>query len=198
MVMWQLATLGVATEILFLLLPGAFGWTDWRRPVTLTFTILVFGHPLVYFWLLPAYLSWYGMLPAQTDGKMFSEPLARLVFWLFLIFGAGRASPPICRPRYSASLEIHPRPLYLGFAFPSLLTAFTVTASLEIGARARGGKGYFGWVRKLNWGDPSYAAQNLAAILFFLWRHQRNHQCLYNMNMVFHNTTWVPAIFISR
>ncbi|NJN82425.1 MAG: hypothetical protein HC802_09215 [Caldilineaceae bacterium] len=54
----------------------------------------------------------------------------------------------------------------MSLAFPSLLTAFTVVASLEIGARLRGGKGYFGWIRRLNWANPSYTAQNLAMILF--------------------------------
>ena len=42
------------------------------------------GHPIVYFWLLPAYVSWYFMLPKQVGGKLFSEPLARLAFLLFI------------------------------------------------------------------------------------------------------------------
>src|SRR5690606_9126638 len=36
---------------------------------------------------------------------------------------------------------------------PSLLTAFTVAASLELGGRRRGGKGWFGWIPKLPWRD---------------------------------------------
>jgi cytochrome c oxidase subunit 1 len=31
--------------------------------------------------------------------------------------------------------------------FPSMLTAFNVIASMEIGGRARGGKGLLGWIR---------------------------------------------------
>lgn len=196
MVMWQLATLGVAGEILFLLLPGALGLTDGADPLLSRSLFWFFGHPLVYFWLLPAYVSWYGMLPAQTGGKMFSENLARLVFWLFLVL-----SVPVgfhhqyTDPGIPQIWKFIHATLTMSLAFPSLLTAFTVTASLEIGARARGGKGYFGWIRKLNWGDPSYAAQNLAAILFAFGGISGITNASYNMNMVVHNTAWVPGHF---
>jgi cytochrome c oxidase subunit 1 len=196
MVMWQLATLGVAAEILFLLLPGALGLTTGADPLLARSLFWYFGHPLVYFWLLPAYVSWYGMLPAQTNGKMFSEPLARLVFWLFLIlsvpvgFHHQYADPGI--PQIWKFIHAT---LTFGIAFPSLLTAFSVTASLEIGGRANGGKGYFGWIRKLNWASPSYTAQNLAAILFAFGGISGITNASYNMNMVVHNTAWIPGHF---
>jgi cytochrome c oxidase subunit 1 len=196
MVMWQIATLGVAAEILVQLLPGALGWTDTVDPLLSRTLFWYFGHPLVYFWLLPAYLSWYGMLPAQTGGKMFSDTLARLVFWIFLVI-----SVPVgfhhqyADPGIPQIWKLIHGTLTLIIAFPSLLTAFSVIASLEIGARARGGKGYFGWIRKLNWGDPSYAAQNLAMILFAFGGIGGITNASYNMNMAVHNTTWVPGHF---
>ncbi len=143
MVLWQIATLGVAAEILFQLLPNALapvlGFPAPGLDPLLNRTLFWwFGHPLVYFWLLPAYVSWYGMLPAQTNGKMFSEPLARLVFWLFLLF-----STPVGFHHQYADPGIPEIWKYIhmiftmGVGFPSLITAFTVVASLEIGARAR-------------------------------------------------------------
>ena len=39
----------------------------------------------VYFWLLPAYVIWYTVLPRVAGGKLFSEPLGRLVFALFIL-----------------------------------------------------------------------------------------------------------------
>lgn len=196
MVMWQLATLGVAAEILFLLLPGALGLADGTDPLLSRSLFWFFGHPLVYFWLLPAYVSWYGMLPAQTGGKMFSEPLARFVFWLFLVL-----SIPVgfhhqyTDPGIPAIWKFIHTTLTFSLTFPSLITAFTVIASLEIGARARGGTGYFGWIRKLNWGNPSFAAQTLAGILFAFGGISGITNASYNMNMVVHNTTWVPGHF---
>ena len=39
-------------------------------------------------------------------------------------------------------------------AVPTLLTGFTVLASLEIAGRLRGGKGLFGWLGALDWRNP--------------------------------------------
>ncbi len=194
MVMWQIATLGVAAEILGLLLPWSFGLlkgVDTELARTLFWWT---GHPLVYFWLLPAYASWYGMLPKQAGGKLFSDTLARLAFWLFLLF-----SLPVGLHHQYVDPGVPPGWKYLHavltltVALPSLMTAFTVVASLEMGARARGGKGLFGWILKLPWKDPSYAAQNLAMILFAFGGIGGITNASYNVNLVIHNTIWVPG-----
>lgn len=196
MVLWQICTLGVAAEILLMLLPWSLGWIDGVDPLLGRTLFWFFGHPLVYFWLLPAYVSWYGMLPKQTGGKMFSAPLAYLVFWLFLLF-----STPIgfhhqyTDPGIPVGWKFLHSVLTFAVGFPSLLTAFTVVASLELGARARGGKGYFAWIRKLNWGDASYTAQNLAMILFVFGGIGGMINASYNLNLAVHNTAWVPGHF---
>ena len=196
MVLWQLCTLGVAAEILTLLLPWSLGLVEGTDPLMARTLFWFFGHPLVYFWLLPAYVSWYAMLPAQTDGKMFSENLSRLVFWLFLLF-----STPVgfhhqfTDPGIPIGWKFFHSVVTYGVAFPSLITAFTVVASLEVGARVRGGRGYLRWIRRLNWGDPSYAAQNLAMILFVFGGIGGIANASYNVNMTVHNTTWVPGHF---
>ena len=194
--MWQIATLGVAVQMLTMLLPWSLGLIDGTDP-TLARTYFWFtGHPLVYFWLLPAYVSWYGMLPKQVGGKMFSDTLARLAFWLFLI-----VSVPVgfhhqfVDPGIPQTWKwIHAVLTYRSF-FPSLLTAFTVIASLEYGARRRGGKGLIGWVRALPWNDPSVTAQLLAGILFMFGGIGGLTNASYNVNLVIHNTSWVPGHF---
>jgi cytochrome c oxidase subunit 1 len=196
MVMWQIATLGVAAEILAMLLPWSLGLIKGVDPLLGRTLFWYTGHPLVYFWLLPAYISWYGMVPAQTNGKMFSDHLARLVFWLFLLL-----STPVgfhhqfTDPGIPQSWKFIHMLLTYGVGFPSMLTAFTVVASLELGARARGGKGWFAWMLKLNWGDPSYTAQNLAMILFVFGGIGGMINASYNVNLAVHNTTWVPGHF---
>ncbi|RMD50324.1 MAG: cytochrome C oxidase subunit I [Candidatus Thermofonsia bacterium] len=196
MVMWQIATLGVATELLWLVIPWSFGWVE-GVDVQLARTFFWFtGHPLVYFWLLPAYLSWYGMMPKQAGGKLFSEPLARLVFWLFLAL-----SVPVglhhqyLDPGVPAGWKVVHAVLTYSLFLPSMLTAFNVIASLELGGRARGGTGLLGWIRTLPWGDPSYTAQNLAMILFAFGGIGGLTNASYNLNLVVHNTTWVPGHF---
>jgi len=196
MVMWQIATLGVAVEIIFLILPWSLGLVDTIDPQLARTFFWFFGHPLVYFWLLPAYVSWYGMLPKQAGGKLFSEPLARLVFWLFLAL-----SVPVglhhqyTDPGVPVGWKVLHGILTYALFIPSLLTAFTVIASLEIGGRNRGGTGLLGWVRALPWKDPSYAAQNLAMILFAFGGVSGLTNASYNLNLAVHNTSWVSGHF---
>jgi cytochrome c oxidase subunit I len=196
MVMWQIATLGVAIEILVLIIPWILGWTPGTDPQLARTFFWFTGHPLVYFWLLPAYVSWYGMLPKQAGGKLFSEQLARLVFWLFLVL-----SIPVgfhhqfVDPGVPAGWKAIHAILTYALFLPSMLTAFTVGASLEIGGRARGGKGLLGWIPKLPWGNPSYTAQNLAMILFVFGGIGGLTNASYNLNLAVHNTSWVPGHF---
>lgn len=194
--MWQIATLGLAVSILTMLLPWSLGLIDGTDPALARTYFWFTGHPLVYFWLLPAYVSWYGMLPKQAGGKLFSDSLARLAFWMFLI-----VSVPVgfhhqfVDPGVPQTWKwIHALLTYSVF-FPSMITAFTVIASLEYAARRRGGTGLVGWIRQLPWMDPSVAAQLLAAILFVFGGIGGLTNASYNLNLVIHNTAWVPGHF---
>ena len=196
MVMWQFATLGVAVEILTMLLPWSLGLLPGVDPQLARTYFWFTGHPLVYFWLLPAYISWYGFLPKQAGGKLFSDSLARLSFWLFLVL-----SVPLGFHHQYVDPGVPPAWKYLhailtySVAFPSLMTAFTVIASLEYAGRQRGGKGLLGWIRALPWGDPAVASQLLAGILFMFGGIGGLVNASYNINLVIHNTTWVSGHF---
>ncbi len=196
MAMWQIATLGIAVEILTMLLPWSLGLIDNTDPELARTYFWFTGHPLVYFWLLPAYVSWYGMLPKQVGGKLFSDSLARLAFWLFLV-----VSVPVgfhhqfVDPGVPQTWKyIHALLTYSVF-FPSMITLFTVVASLELAARRRGGTGLVGWIRKLPWSDPSVSAQLLAGILFMFGGIGGLTNASYSLNLVIHNTAWVPGHF---
>jgi cytochrome c oxidase subunit 1 len=190
--MWTLASVGLAAEMLVLLIPwslGLVGGTD----ALLARTLFWFtGHPIVYFWLLPAYISWYTLVPRQAGGKLFSDPMARTSFILFLIL-----STPIGIHHQYADPGIHQAwkllHALLTFAvfFPSLLTFFNVTASLETAGRARGGRGWISWFAKLPWADPSVAAQVLAMVLFAFGGIGGLINASFNVNMVVHNTSYI-------
>ncbi|NOX61657.1 MAG: b(o/a)3-type cytochrome-c oxidase subunit 1 [Chloroflexi bacterium] len=196
MVMWQIATIGIAAEMLTQLLPWSLGLLPGVDPQLNRTYFWFTGHPLVYFWLLPAYISWYAMLPKQVGGKLFSDSLARLAFWLFLLLSVPLGfHHQYVDPGVPEGWKlIHAMLTYTVF-FPSMLTAFTVIASLETGGRARGGKGWLGWIWALPWKDPSVAAQLFAGILFMFGGISGLVNASYNINLVVHNTTWVPGHF---
>jgi NnrS protein len=48
---------------------------------------------------------------------------------------------------------------------PTLLTIFTITASMEMAGRLRGGPGVFGWIRALPWERPMVLAVGLSFMM---------------------------------
>ncbi|MBI2154121.1 MAG: cbb3-type cytochrome c oxidase subunit I [Candidatus Rokubacteria bacterium] len=193
-VMWTIASLGIAAEMLFMLIPWSLGLIGGTDALLARALFWFTGHPIVYFWLLPAYVSWYTLLPRQAGGRLFSDPLARVSFILFLIL-----SIPIgfhhqfTDPGIEEGWKLLHAFLTFAVFFPSLLTFFNVVASLETGARARGGRGWVAWFGKLPWGDPSVAAQVLAMLLFAFGGIGGLINASFNLNLVVHNTAWIPG-----
>ncbi|MDX1577771.1 MAG: cbb3-type cytochrome c oxidase subunit I, partial [Gemmatimonadota bacterium] len=154
------------------------------------------GHAIVYVWLLPAYISWYALIPRQVGGKLVSDPLTRLVFIMFLLLSVPTGfHHQYTDPGISTQMKAFHALLTFGVFYPSLATAFSVVASLEIGGRARGGGGILGWIRKLPWGDPSVAAQLLAMFTFVFGGITGLINASYTVNQVVHNTAWIPGHF---
>ncbi len=194
--MWFLASLPIAVEFLGFLIPWSLGWVDKTDPL-LTRTLFWFtGHAIVYAWLLPAYVSWYVLVPEQAGGKVLSDSLTRLVFILFLLLSIPTGfHHQYTDPGVSTTMKAIHAVLTFGVFFPSLATAFSVTASLEMGGRSRGGTGLLGWIRTLPWGNPSLVAQLLAMIGFVFGGITGLINASFVMNQVVHNTTWVPGHF---
>lgn len=195
-IVWLIATVGVAIEMLFQLIPWSLGLKETVDPLLARMLFWYFGHPLVYFWLIPAYVVWYAVVPRQAGGKLFSDPLARMVFALFIVL-----STPVgfhhqfMDPAISANWKLAHTITTFGILFPSFVTAFTVTASLEVAGRMRGAKGLFDWLGKLPWGDPLVAAVLLSMLLFALGGIGGAINAAYGMNAVVHNTAWIQGHF---
>src|SRR5262249_37185908 len=83
-----LASIGPAAGVLFLLIPWALRLVPRTDPLLARTLFWLTGHPIVYFWLLPAYVSWYTLVPRQAGGRLFSDPMARVAFLLFLLLSA--------------------------------------------------------------------------------------------------------------
>ena len=84
--LWIVATIGLAITLLLQILPLSLGLIDSINVLLSRTLFWYFGHPLVYFWLLPAYMCWYVVIPKVIGGKIFSDSLARMSFILFCYF----------------------------------------------------------------------------------------------------------------
>lgn len=195
-VMWALASLGVVVLVIFLLLPWQLGWIDTTDPQFNRILFWYTGHAIVYFWLMPAYISWYLLVPRQVGGRVFSDSLVRLVFILLLIFSVPTGlHHQYVDPGIPTVMKVVHLFTTFSVVYPSLVTAFTVMAALEDGGRARGGRGLLGWIWKLPWGDPSVAAQLLGMLVFILGGATGIVNASYNLNNVVHNTSFIPGHF---
>ncbi len=194
--MWVLASVGVAVSFIGFLLPWSLGWIERVDPLFNRTLFWFTGHPIVYAWLLPAYVSWYALIPRQVDGKIVSDNLTRVVFIMFLLLSIPTGfHHQYTDPGIDTKMKAFHAIMTFGVFFPSLATAFSVVASLEMGGRKRGGTGLLGWIKTLPWGDPSVAAQVLAMFTFVFGGITGLINASYTVNLAIHNTTWVPGHF---
>jgi len=198
-IIWQLCTLPVAFEVLVLLLPWSLGWTPGVNVVLSRTLFWFFGHPLVYFWLLPTYTLYYTMLPKLTGGKLYSDFAGRFSFMVFIVLSSPLGlHHQFADPGISSNWKGMHAVLTLLVAVPSLVTAFTLSASMELGARQNGGTGLFGWWKKLPYFDPDrwlFSYLFCGLVIFIFGGITGIINASYAMNNVIHNTAWLPAHF---
>src|SRR5207244_7896646 len=144
--LWAWTSLGAAIEVLFQILPVALGW---RSTIDAGLARAFFSwtlHAIVYFWLIPTYIAFYTLVPRAIGGRLYSDAMGRLAFVLFLVF-----SMPIgihhlfADPQVGAGFKFVHAVMTAMVSVPTLLTVFTIVASVEIAGRLRGGKGLLGW-----------------------------------------------------
>ncbi|HTU68919.1 MAG TPA: cbb3-type cytochrome c oxidase subunit I [Candidatus Baltobacteraceae bacterium] len=192
--MWIIATLGVVAEM-YLLIPWAFGWTPGINVLLTRMFFWYFGHPLVYFWIMGAYVIWYTIIPTRYNGTVFSDGLARLTFLMLLIL-----STPVgihhefMEPIASKWKLLHMVMTY-GVVIPSFLTAFAIFASFELAAIKNGQRGFIRTVTSLPWNDPFFAAAGYGMLLFILGGFGGMVNASYSMDTLVHNTIWIVGHF---
>jgi cytochrome c oxidase subunit 1 len=194
--LWAWTAVGAAIEILFLILPVALGFKDTidagLARVFFSWTL----HAIVYFWLMPAYIAFYTIVPRAIGGRLYSDTMGRVAFVLFLVF-----SMPIgihhlfADPHVGAGFKFVHAVFTALVAVPTFLTVFTIVASVEIAARLRGGRGLFGWVKALPWDNPMMLAVTFSFVMLGFGGAGGIINMSYQLNETVHNTQWVTGHF---
>lgn len=195
-ILWLHASLFVAIEVVVQLIPWAFGWVD-RVNVSLSRTLFwYFGHALVYFWLLPAYIYWYVNIPQIIGGKIFSSSLPRLTFILFILFSIPVGlHHQLNDPGIESFWKYLQVTLTMAVVVPTLITAFSILATFEMTGRDKGAKGLFGWVRKLPWKDVRFFTPFMAMAIFIVGGAGGVVMASYQLNQLLHNTWFITGHF---
>jgi cytochrome c oxidase subunit 1 len=194
--LWGWTAVGAAIEIIFQILPVALGL---KSTIDAGLARVFFSwtlHAIVYFWLMPAYIAYYTIMPRAIGGRLYSDSMARISFILFLV-----VSMPIgihhlfADPQVGSGFKFMQSVFTAFVAVPTLLTVFTICASAEIAARLRGGKGAFGWVKALPWQNPMMLALAFSFVMLGFGGAGGLINMSYQLDSTIHNTQWITGHF---
>ena len=194
--LWAWAASGVELEMIGVVLPRAFGLTNQIDAGLARTLFSVTLHAIVYFWLMPAYIAFYTLVPQAAGGRLYSDTMGRLTFIMFLLFSAPVGIHHLfADPEIGVGFKFIQSFLTFLVALPTLLTVFSICASLEIAGRHRGGRGLLGWIAALPWDEPLILAVGLSLLMLGPGGLGGLVNMSYDMNSMIHNTAWVPAHF---
>jgi cytochrome c oxidase subunit 1 len=194
--LWAWTAVGAALELLLQIIPVALGW---RTTIDAGLARVLFSwtlHAIVYFWLIPAYIAFYVIVPRAIGGRLYSDTMARISFILFLI-----VSMPIGihhtfgDPQVGAGFKFIHSAFTAVVTLPTLFTVFTICASVEIAGRLRGGRGMLGWIAALPWKNPIMLAVAFSFIMLGFGGAGGIINMSYQLNASIHNTQWVTGHF---
>jgi cytochrome c oxidase subunit 1 len=194
--LWGWTAVGAALELLFQIIPVALGLRDTidagLARVFFSWTL----HAIVYFWLMPTYIAYYTILPRAIGGRLFSDRMGRISFILFLVvampIGIHHAFED---PQVGAGFKYLHSVFTALVALPTLLTVFTICASVEIAARLRGGKGMLGWLGALPWRNPVMLGAALSFVMLGFGGAGGLINMSYQLDATVHNTQWITGHF---
>jgi cytochrome c oxidase subunit I len=194
--LWAWTAVGAAMELLFQIIPVSLGLTSTidagLSRVLFSWTL----HAIVYFWLMPTYIAYYTIIPRAIGGRLFSDPMARIAFALFLV-----VAMPIGVHHLFADPEVGAGFKFMHSAFtaivsvPTLITVFTICASVEIAGRLRGGKGVLGWLKVLPWRNPMMLAVTFSFVMLGFGGAGGLINMSYQLDASVHNTQWITGHF---
>ncbi|MFC5588807.1 b(o/a)3-type cytochrome-c oxidase subunit 1 [Sporosarcina soli] len=196
MLMWFIASLGVASSVLIQFIPWSLGYVETINVLMSRTLFWYFGHPLVYFWLLPAYMAWYALIPRIIGGKLFSDSLARMSFILLLMFSIPVGfHHQLTEPGIDPTWKFIQVVLTFMVVIPTLMTAFSIFATFETTGRKKGYTSLFGWFKKLPWKDVRFLAPFIGMVAFIPGGAGGIVNASHQMNALIHNTIWVTGHF---
>ena len=194
--LWFWTSIGAALELLFQLLPVALGWSS-TIDAGLARTLFSWTlHSIVYFWLIPAYIAFYTLVPQAAGGRLYSDRMGRVAFVLFLVLAMPIGIHHLfADPNIGIGFKFLHSVFTAGVVLPTLLTVAGLAASLEIAGRLRGGKGLLGWVAALPWERPIVLATGFSLVMLGLGGAGGIINMSYMLNLSIHNTQWITGHF---
>jgi cytochrome c oxidase subunit 1 len=142
---------------------------------------------------------WYLVAAIAFGAKPMSERVSRVAFLLYILFlQLASAHHLLADPGLSTGWKVVNTSYFMYFAvLASMLHGLTIPGAMEVAQRQKGyTKGLFEWLRKAPWGNPTFSGMFIALIGFgFLGGISGVMMGTEQLNMIIHNTVYVPGHF---
>jgi cytochrome c oxidase subunit 1 len=142
---------------------------------------------------------WYAVAAIAFGAKPMSERVSRGAFLLYILFlQLASAHHLLADPGLSTSWKVVNTSYFMYFAvLASMIHGLTIPGAIEVAQRQKGyTNGLFEWLRKAPWGNPVFSGMFIALIGFgFLGGISGVMMGTEQLNMIIHNTVYVPGHF---
>jgi len=158
-----------------------------------------FGHSSQQINMAAQVAIWYAVAAIAFGAKPMSERVSRGAFLLYILFlQLAAAHHLLADPGVSTAWKIVNTSYFMYFAvLASMIHGLTIPGSIEVAQRQKGyNHGLFEWLRKAPWGNPVFSGMFISLIGFgFLGGISGVMMGAEQLNMLFHNTVYVPGHF---
>ncbi len=142
---------------------------------------------------------WYAVAAIVFNAKPMSERVSRGAFLLYILFlQLASAHHLLADPGLSTGWKVVNTSYFMYFAvLASMIHGLTIPGAIEVAQRQRGyTNGLFEWLRKAPWGNPVFSGVFISLIGFgFLGGISGVMMGTEQLNMIIHNTVYVPGHF---
>jgi cytochrome c oxidase subunit 1 len=142
---------------------------------------------------------WYLVAALVFGAKPMSERVSRGAFLLYILFlQLASAHHLLADPGLSTNWKVVNTSYFMYFAvLASMIHGLTVPGAMEVAQRQKGyTRGLFEWLRRAPWGNPTFSGVFISIIGFgFLGGISGVMMGTEQLNMIIHNTVYVPGHF---
>jgi cytochrome c oxidase subunit 1 len=171
------------------------GWISNVEPIVYRGWFWGLGHTLQYVNVVAMVVAWYGIIALTLKAGPVNQKFTRFGFVLYLILTVPVLGHHfLVDPSIGTDVKLVGGSIMgFGLGVPSLMHGLAVMGGAEARLRNRGATGLFGWLRRIDFKNAAIAALACSLILFAIGGWTGTAQTTLQLNMVTHNTMWVPA-----
>ncbi len=175
------------------------GWISYIDPLMYRIIWWGMGHSSQQINVSAHIAVWYAVAGVVFGARPLSEKVSRIAFLLYILFlQLACAHHILVDPGVSSEWKIFNASYAMYLAvMASMIHGLTVPGAMEAAQRKRGfNKGFFEWLRKAPWGNPTFAGVFLSILIFgFLGGISGVVLGTEQLNLIMHNTFYVPGHF---